>query len=90
MTPPTTHCRSCRRPIRWCVTPAGKRIPIDIVPNTAKGNIRLTFSDNPSADPLATVLTAEAVEVARANRLPLYLTHFASCPSAGQHRKKKP
>jgi hypothetical protein len=84
MEPPTplTLCASCKAPIRWATLPSGKRLPIDCEPH-AHGTVRLSPDGK-----TATVLTTEQVAEMRGKVL-LYRTHFATCPSAGKHRKPK-
>lgn len=57
------ECGSCRAPINWIVTKAGKRMPVD--PR------RLN------------VTTAEGVTVSG------FTSHFATCPRAHEHRRKR-
>lgn len=73
-------CSSCGASIIWLKTPKNKSMPLDATPDP-KGNVVIR-------DGLAVVLTA--VEKAK----PLdgkrrFLAHWASCPSAQQHRKAK-
>lgn len=71
-------CSSCGAEIIWCVTVEGKRMPVDRAPST-RGNMQLL--EQGDGPPLARV----AIEP-----FPyLYLSHFATCPNASQHRKPR-
>lgn len=68
-----TRCRSCGAPIVWAVTAAGKRMPLDAEPVYAIGS---------------GVVSLNGDEVAVVERpRPLYVSHFATCPNADQHRR---
>ena len=72
-----SFCKSCGKRIDWYVVAAsGKRMPIDPEP-APNGNVRVD-------------VVANAVEVVPAgSHVPLYLSHFATCPSAAKHRKPR-
>ncbi len=75
-----TTCRSCRAPISWRRTPAGKLIPLDPAPSR-DGNIVL------GAHGEATVLNlTEAADTAP--EVPRYVSHFSTCPDADTWRSK--
>ena len=73
------ECRSCGAFIKWAVTEKGKRIPLDPIPRDI-GNIVL-------------VRAADGRKVARIEQphtgRPAYVSHFATCPEAERHRKKR-
>jgi len=70
----TARCKSCDAEIIWAVTEAGNRIPIDAEPIERPPNqFLLVEIDNE-------VVAHRAVE-------PLYITHFATCPHADEHRR---
>lgn len=73
-------CRSCGAAILWAKTLSGKAIPLDAEPHP-DGNIALVPAG-------AMVLTKELVEQGKKIGSKRYRSHFASCPNAGQHRKK--
>lgn len=73
--PDASTCRSCGAPILWVKTEAGKRMPID-----AKPERRVVL------DPLAVRLGADELT---ARVVDTYVSHFATCPNAAQHRKAK-
>ena len=71
-------CRSCGQKILWAITPANKRMPLDPTP-VPDGNIVLVTRGE-FLSPLA---------VTGASGSPRYKSHFATCPNAAQHRRKK-
>ena len=68
-----TTCRSCGAPIEWAVSPAGKRLPLDVA--FGPGNLLLDQHG-----------VARVVRDGEGTRR----SHFASCPNAGQHRRRGP
>lgn len=72
------RCRSCRAPILWGTTQAGVPHPVDLEPNQ-EGNLveeedgRLRVIAGPLEVPSGTVI---------------YMSHFATCPHAGDWRKR--
>lgn len=80
---PEQTCRSCHAAIRWVkMAKTGKSNPLD-AQATDKGNIDVRD------DGLAYYLTGDALANARAAKLPLYISHFATCVNAAQHRKPR-
>lgn len=81
-------CRSCGAEIRWAKTPAGKAMPVDEKP-AAGGNVALLER---AGGPIAVVLDAAGnaplESLQPSPDAPRYLSHFATCPSAGLHRRK--
>ena len=69
-----SNCRSCSAPIIWARTTRGKAIPLDAQP-TSLGNIEIS-------DGHATYVTADVNVI-----VPRYISHFATCPDAKEHRK---
>jgi len=68
-------CRTCRQPIRWAYTRNGHAIPLDPEPVNG-GNLRL--------DRLGRVVVVPTDK----RHGPLYVSHFATCPHATQHRRR--
>lgn len=81
------QCSSCHAPIVWALSPAGKASPIDAYVDTAKGNVMLLRPQG-FLHVLAVVLTKDALRIARENRMPLHLSHWATCPDAPAHRAR--
>lgn len=67
-------CRSCGAQIRWVMTESGKRMPVD-----AKPEKRIVI------DPLGERLGSDAPT---ARVVDTYVSHFATCAFAAQHRRK--
>jgi hypothetical protein len=87
-------CRSCGAPIRWVLTATGQRMPLNVDPDGQRGNVLVC--DTPAlarayAVPPghAVVLSAGAAAGRRLAGLDLHLSHFATCASAAQHRRKR-
>ena len=66
-------CRSCGAPIRWERTVNGKAIPLDPDP-VADGNFGIRNDGK--------VASIHGFP----DDAPRYVTHFATCPNAAQHR----
>lgn len=70
---PHSTCRSCKAPIEWAYTVKGGRIPLD--PGVFDdGNISLDDAG-----------VAHVVKTSG----PLRRSHFASCPNAARHRRRR-
>lgn len=83
----SSTCRSCGSPIRWAKTPSGKRMPLDVEPSR-QGNVQLGWV---GGEEIAIVLGRQAdIAGCVVGGIPLYLSHFATCPSAAQHRASRP
>lgn len=72
-----SRCRSCGAPILWATTLNSRSIPLDVDPvaEIPRGAFRLVGTQSP---------TAEGVDAG-----PVYVSHFATCPNADDHRKGK-
>lgn len=75
------RCISCQKPIIWCATTKGNRMPVDYEPS-ASGNVSVEVRSG--MDPLAKVLTVTQ-QFGRSN---LRTSHFATCPQAAQYRRR--
>ena len=74
-------CRSCGARITWLETAGGNRIPVDEDP-VPNGNIVVVGR-------MAKVCKNAAAAETLYPGEPRYVSHFATCPQAGQWRKKK-
>lgn len=75
------ECRSCGAAIEWRkTTNTGRPAPFDAEPSE-NGNVRFHMGT-------ATILNRADAEEARALGENLHVSHFATCPNAGEHRKK--
>ncbi len=72
-------CSSCGAVIRWAITVNDKRIPLDPEPRD-DGN--LAFRDDDKVYVIPGGPGVLGLEV------PRYVSHFATCPSAAQHRRR--
>lgn len=75
------QCKSCKAAIVWIETHDGKAMPIDAVPSTSKGTIVVN-----EAGTQGDVVAGEALDLLRAAGRQLFVSHFATCPQATQHR----
>lgn len=80
----SARCGSCGAPIHWTYTINGTRMPIDVTPSP-DGNVLV--SEKRSSGALTSVVLARDAEKPRGRKL--YTSHFATCPEAGKHRKRK-
>lgn len=79
----SSRCRSCQAEVRWVKTAAGKWMPLDVEPS-AEGNVQLCMV---GGEEIAAVLGGEFRAAAQLEQIPLYVSHFASCPHGKQWRK---
>ena len=75
-----TKCKSCGAPIFWAKTIKGMPMPIDGEPSP-RGNIVI------SEEGVALVYRDPSAVAPRYADEPRYLSHFATCPNADDHRK---
>ena len=73
----TERCRSCRAPIVWARTTAGRLMPLDPTPTDA-GNVEIINGH--------AVVHGQA-PLAHRN---LYMPHFATCPQGQQWSGRSP
>ena len=73
---PVDTCGSCQAGVIWARTEHGKRTPVTASPGN--GTMSLAWD---GSQIIARVLPAAE------RQGPLYRSHFADCPNAGQHRK---
>ena len=89
---PGPHCRSCGAPIRWVVTEKGKTMPIDELGSDQGNVVRTGEHEMDGRERVLVFHTAEAAIYAclvGENPRPRHLSHFATCPNAATHRRKK-
>lgn len=76
-------CRSCGAAILWVtMEPSGKKNPLDAEPSP-NGNIVASEGGK------GMVVKGDQLLQLREAGSPLYLSHFASCSGAAQHRKPR-
>jgi hypothetical protein len=84
-------CRSCRAPMLWVSMSSGKRNPLDREP-IPEGNVLLVEHRNPNGElwRLGVVLhNADLLDELRELGVPLYVSHFSTCPDADEHRREQ-
>jgi hypothetical protein len=72
----SAKCSSCGAEIIWAISDNGNRMPLD-----AKVEKRFTLTFGDSSDPEWNPPVAHLANT--------YISHFATCPNAAQHRKSK-
>ena len=81
-------CRSCLAEVAWVVTSKGHRMPLDPEP-CDDGNVVITGEVPPghrdAGVPIVIALRKGEQPLSNQDR---YMSHFATCRYAGQHRKK--
>jgi hypothetical protein len=73
-------CSSCSARIVWADTASGARMPVDAEP-VPDGNLVLTYPTPGRA--LALIVDPAQTTI---DDPPRYVSHFATCPNADQHR----
>lgn len=83
----TRPCKSCGRPILW-VRLASSRKPFPLDPDPSdRGNVEVRRGRVNPGTLYARVLVAADAMRAQQDGVILYLSHFATCQHASQHRK---
>lgn len=75
-------CKSCKAPVIWAETSAGKRMPIDATP-VADGNLRLMHGPGSGKVLVITGAPPEGSEE------PRFVSHFSTCPEAVRFRRER-
>jgi hypothetical protein len=94
-TGPGARCSSCGRPIVWALTDTGRRMPVDtipvppvLIPEARDGNVVLWFEVDAKDRPTGGQRVSFATEEQRKDpKVPLWRSHFATCPHASKHRR---
>lgn len=79
-------CRSCGAKIKWIKTAAGKNMPVDPEPvslDDAEDGWTLINEQGEAIRVEPNAYTQDNVEQ------DWYISHFATCPNADQHRSKR-
>lgn len=77
-----SKCKSCGAEIKWILTHSGKKMPVDKRPVPYR------------TDPSGSLLLVTMNGVVERGTLDLdsgqagYVSHFATCPNANEHRKR--
>lgn len=79
-------CGSCAAEVIWTVTHKGRRMPVDAAP-VEGGNIRLR-SEADGDRVIAEYPGKEHPGLFDEGDRARYVSHFATCPQAAQHRRR--
>jgi hypothetical protein len=87
-TPKAGKCSSCHKPVLWITTAAGKAMPLDPTPERRVVLVPdpIEMVDNETHTVSGGGPDGHKVGVV----MPTYVSHFATCPNAAQHRKPTP
>lgn len=96
-TGPGQACRSCRARVIWAITESGRPMPVDpapvdaaLLPEARNGNLVLWYQVDGYGRPIGQQRVCIATTEQRADAAtPLWRSHFATCPSAAEHRRTK-
>jgi len=83
-------CRSCKAPVLWVQTEAGKAMPLDPEPH-ADGNVEMTgrVARSKLGGMVQVVRVVAPQSSLFGDEAPTrYLPHFATCPQADEHRQR--
>jgi hypothetical protein len=83
-------CRSCKAEIRWAFTEQGKRMPLDVDPRE-DGNLIVVGrrEGEDGAVPIVRSLKKGEGDLTLFEPPLRYVSHFATCPDAAQHRRPR-
>jgi len=73
-------CSSCGASIRWARTALDESIPLDVEPVDG-GNVEIT--------PDGRALVVQPDQLGLFGTPPRFVSHFATCPHADEHRRRK-
>lgn len=77
-------CRSCKAPVYWTTTAKGKKMPVDVKPDT-QGKLVLFMNDTGIQSRHEDDATEGQLDRLEGRR---YISHFATCVHAAHHRKR--
>jgi len=87
-----TRCTTCGRPMIWCqARRSHKSLPVDPEPR-ADGNLFAVIGRGYKGAPLIDTtnqLPDPDLFTDTADVIPRYVSHFATCPQADQHRRAR-
>jgi hypothetical protein len=80
----TGRCKSCGKPVTWSCTQYGNKMPWDPEPSDKGTHVLI-----PDVHNGATSYSSRPPRLSDGPNPKLYVSHFASCPYAYQHRRKR-
>lgn len=86
------NCRSCNAPIVWAKSEKGHNLPLDakvVAANDPRVTARSTLFVIDAADPPNAKSFPSSALIPTEDRGPVYLSHFATCPHAGEHSRRR-
>jgi len=87
MSATASRCRSCRQPVVWVHTQAGKTMPLDPHPS-AEGNVTYTGRSTVNGAGVERPEVRVAAQPALlSDEGPHYVSHFTTCPQSEQWRR---
>ncbi len=79
-----SRCRSCGADVIWVRTERERKMPLDSLPVDSTGRNLFVLRDHASSEgPLAIAAWGLA------HTEPHYVSHFATCPNADEHRRSQ-
>lgn len=95
-TGPGARCRSCYAPIVWALTETGRRMPVNpvpvppvLIPEARDGNLVLWYEVDAQGNATGGQQVMSATDEQRRDpAVPLWKSHFVTCPQASAHRKR--
>lgn len=90
------RCSSCNARVIWALTDIGRHMPVDpeptppaLIPEARTGNVVLWYQVDEKDRPYGQQMVSYATEEQRRDpEVPLWLSHFATCPRAASHRRR--
>lgn len=83
----TQPCSSCEAPMIWATSPAGKLLPLDARPTSGMYNDGAVPPKPTYRIEVDNGGVKRAVDAGGAISHETYVSHFATCPNAGQHSR---
>lgn len=82
----SARCGSCGEAIIWATTHAGRNMPLDATPSPEPTNLR-AWRDQSGAFHVRDIDGIGSTEIPA--DAPCATSHFATCPNADKHRRKR-
>jgi hypothetical protein len=85
------RCRSCKARIVWALTATGRAMPVDAEPHP-EGLLVLELGDTIRVRAANAEERTVVMPIFKSLRpeVKLFRSHFATCPNATEHRRKRP